>query len=196
MLSNSETYAHIGLIARHGPEWFRSLGTAWEPGTLLLTVTGAVARPGVLEVPFGTTIGAAVNLAGGADPGTPAVLLCGYAGTWLCPGVVWEMSLSTVMLRGQHASLGVGLIAILPTNFCVLTENARILHWLADESARQCGPCRSARMRSSNDSQVDRGLAALSRPRAVRRDRTEWISLDDWGYPWPVGVPMASPGVV
>jgi NADH:ubiquinone oxidoreductase subunit F (NADH-binding) len=141
MLSNAETYAHIGLIARHGPEWFRSVGTASEPGTLLLTVTGAVARPGVLEVPFGTTIGAAVNLAGGADPGTPAVLLGGYAGTWLRPEVAWGMSLSTVMLREQHASLGVGLIAILPTNSCVLTENARILRWLADESARQCGPC-------------------------------------------------------
>ena len=56
LVQNVETLAHIGLIARHGSDWFRQVGTVEQPGTALLTVSGAVDRPGVYEVAFGTSL--------------------------------------------------------------------------------------------------------------------------------------------
>lgn len=140
-LSNAETFAHIALVGRHGPDWYRSVGTASEPGTLLLTVSGAVQRPGVIEVPFGTTIGEALSMAGGPTGPSNGLLMGGYAGTWLRPEAVQDVPLMTLRLKEIGAGLGVGLLALLPDTSCVITESARIVRWLADESAQQCGPC-------------------------------------------------------
>ena len=74
LIQNVETLAHVAQIARFGADWFRQTGTGDEPGTTLVTVTGAVARPAIVEVPIGTRIDRIVARAGGAgraDRGVP-----------------------------------------------------------------------------------------------------------------------------
>jgi NADH:ubiquinone oxidoreductase subunit F (NADH-binding) len=44
-------------------------------------------------------------------------------------------------LKQLGYSLGCGVIAVLPSGRCGVVETARILAYLAHESARQCGPC-------------------------------------------------------
>jgi NADH:ubiquinone oxidoreductase subunit F (NADH-binding) len=69
LINNVETLAHLALIARYGASWFRSVGLPSAPGSTLVTVTGAVARPGVYEIEMGTPLGQVVTLAGGRPSG-------------------------------------------------------------------------------------------------------------------------------
>lgn len=140
MVSNAETYAHIALIARHGAAWFRSCGSPDAPGTALFTVSGAVARPGVVEAPLGTPVGEILRMAGGPTESLQAVLAGGFGGTWL-PPARFDLATTPRAFRAAGAALGPGILIALPEQACGVAETARILAWLADETAGQCGPC-------------------------------------------------------
>jgi NADH:ubiquinone oxidoreductase subunit F (NADH-binding) len=141
LVHNVETLANAALIARHGAAWYRSAGSEAAPGTVLLTVSGAVHRPGVVEVPFTTTV-AAVTAAAGGTTGLPhAVLLGGYFGRWAAADSVWAKTLEPASLGALGLSLGAGVVAVLPHGVCGLAETDRVLQFLARESAGQCGPC-------------------------------------------------------
>jgi NADH:ubiquinone oxidoreductase subunit F (NADH-binding) len=141
LVQNAETIAHAALIARNGSAWFRECGTASSPGTALMTLSGAVGEPGVREVDLAGTLRAVIQEAGGTPSRSTGALLGGYYGTWLNPGAVAALPLDAEVLRTAGASLGCGVLAILPADGCGIAESARILAYLAGESAGQCGPC-------------------------------------------------------
>ncbi|MFI1044584.1 NADH-ubiquinone oxidoreductase-F iron-sulfur binding region domain-containing protein [Streptomyces griseoruber] len=141
LVHNAETLAHLALIARYGPAWFRQAGTPDEPGTLLVTVSGAVRAPAVLEVALGTPLATVLDQAGGATQPLRAVLLGGFAGTWL-PARHLRTPLTRHDLAPLGAAPGAGVLVAVSEALCGLTETARILAYLAAHSARQCGPCR------------------------------------------------------
>ena len=140
-VNNVETLAHIALIARYGSDWFRQAGTQDAPGTALVTVTGAIARPGVYEIELGTPIGDLLARAGGPTDRPQAVLVGGYFGTWLAVDVAWQARLSGPALRSVQAAMGAGILVVLPESSCGLAETARVVRYLANQSAGQCGPC-------------------------------------------------------
>jgi NADH:ubiquinone oxidoreductase subunit F (NADH-binding) len=76
LVQNVESLAAAALIARRGGAWYRS------SGTLLVTVTGAVAQPGVIETRLGTTVAEVLERAGGRPRSVQALLLGGYFGGW------------------------------------------------------------------------------------------------------------------
>ena len=141
LVQNVETLAHVALIGRFGSDWFRSLGAADAPGTTLVTVGGAVPQSVLIEIPQGIALAEAVNAAGGLTSDSDAVLLGGYFGAWVESATAWGLELDTELLRQRGYSLGCGVIAVLPSSRCGVVETARILAYLAHESARQCGPC-------------------------------------------------------
>ena len=139
LVQNAETLAHLGLIARHGDAWFRSVGRPDAPGTTLLTTSGALRRAGVIEVPLGTRLSDV--LAGGQPSQSLAgVLLGGYGGTFVGPED-FDVLLAPEPLSAIGAHLGTGVVVALPAQGCPLAETARIARWMAGESAGQCGPC-------------------------------------------------------
>jgi NADH:ubiquinone oxidoreductase subunit F (NADH-binding) len=141
LVQNVESLAHAALIARRGDDWFRSLGRNAAAGTVLLTVSGAVVRPGVIEVACGSTVDEVLALAGGAR-GTPrAVLLGGYFGGWINAQQAGTMVLDPRGLRAAGGSLGCGVVSVLDDASDPLDVSARIMQHLANESAAQCGPC-------------------------------------------------------
>ena len=143
LVSNVETLANLALISRHGAGWFRSAGTPSAPGTALVTVSGAVRRPGVHEVAFGTPMRDVLALAGGAGEvgGVQAVLAGGFFGSWLPGGAALDTPAAPDALRSAGASFGAGVFLVLPAWGCGLAETARVVRYLARQSAGQCGPC-------------------------------------------------------
>ncbi len=128
LVLNAETVAQIALLAAGHP----------GPLTRLVTVTGAVAAPGVLEILDSAPLASLVERAGGFTEPPRAVLIGGYSGTWLPWSTAAPMSVESLSQQGIQP--GAGLVHLLGSA-CPVNAVAEILGYLAAESAGQCGPC-------------------------------------------------------
>jgi NADH:ubiquinone oxidoreductase subunit F (NADH-binding) len=141
LVQNVESLAHAALIARFGAEWFRRVGTSQSPGTVLLTVTGRWAEPRIVEAPLGVPLGEILQLGLGDARSFQGVLLGGYGGGWVTPKEALAMPLTEEAARQYGSSIGAGVVALLPTNVCPLSEVSRVVTYLEGQGAGQCGPC-------------------------------------------------------
>lgn len=141
MVSNTETLAHLALIARRGAQWFRELGTPSQPGSALVTLSGPVAHPGVYEIELGSPLSSLIAAAGGAGSRLRGVLLGGYAGAFVGAERLGALALSDEHLAAHGARMGAGVVALISEDACPVAETVRLAHWLAGQSTRQCGPC-------------------------------------------------------
>jgi NADH:ubiquinone oxidoreductase subunit F (NADH-binding) len=139
LVQNVETLANLALIARHGPAWARSAGTAEEPGMVLATISGAVRMSGVLEAPLGVPLSDLFARCGGLTRPAQAYLVGGYFGRWVEPA--HDLALSRASLASVGGTLGARAIAALGSDACGVIETARVVSYMAEESAEQCGPC-------------------------------------------------------
>jgi NADH:ubiquinone oxidoreductase subunit F (NADH-binding) len=168
LVQNVETLAHLALIARFGPRWFRAVGTAREPGSMLATVHSKDGSQ-VIEAEIGAPLRTLVN-----TQGAQAVLIGGYHGAWLPVGLSGTLTLDNAALKDHGAAVGAGVIAALPADRCGLVEAAWVVRYLAAESAGQCGPCLNGLPRMAA------GLAELAgrgHRRQVRADLERWSGL-------------------
>jgi NADH:ubiquinone oxidoreductase subunit F (NADH-binding) len=141
LLDNVETLAQLALLARHDADWFRGRGTDDSPGTALVTVTGAVRRPGVYEIDLGSSAGQLVRLAGGLTGPAGGLLLGGLGGSWLPLAGAGRLALEYRGPGGADPALGLASLLVLPASVCGLAVTSSIVSYLAGESAGQCGPC-------------------------------------------------------
>jgi NADH:ubiquinone oxidoreductase subunit F (NADH-binding) len=141
LVQNPETLAHLALILRHGARWFRAAGTLGHPGTALITLGGAVARPGVQEIALGAPLQAAIDRAGGLTDELQGILVGGYHGCWIPAAALADVTLDDEGLAWYGASLAAGVLVALGAAACPVQEVAQIMAWLERESAHQCGPC-------------------------------------------------------
>jgi NADH:ubiquinone oxidoreductase subunit F (NADH-binding) len=137
LVQNVETLAHLALIARRGPRWFRAVGTRDEPGSMLATIRRADGKPRITEVPLGMPL---KELTGEVRP-DQGVLLGGYHGTWISGQQAVALTLDNTSLEPAGARVGAGIVITLPADRCGLIETANAVRYLALESAGQCGPC-------------------------------------------------------
>jgi NADH:ubiquinone oxidoreductase subunit F (NADH-binding) len=168
LVQNVETLAHMALIGRYGASWFRTAGTFDEPGTMLATLHMPGSHPQVIETAPGAALHHLLDL---QRRPAQAVLVGGYHGTWLPVERAAALPLSNVALRGEGAAIGAGVLAALPVDRCGLRETARVLAYLAAESAGQCGPCLNGLTR------IAHSFSLLAEPGV---HRTERAAVERW----------------
>ncbi len=148
VVNNVETLANVlDIIERSGPA-FAAVGTAGSTGTKLFCVSGHVVRPGLYEVPFGTTLKSLLAKAGGVAGGKSlqAVLLGGAAGSFVTPAEL-DVPLTFEGTRAIGASLGSGVVLVLDDSVDIRDILLRIAAFFRDESCGQCVPCRVGTVR-------------------------------------------------
>ncbi|WP_211169517.1 NADH-ubiquinone oxidoreductase-F iron-sulfur binding region domain-containing protein, partial [Pseudonocardia bannensis] len=141
LVSNVETLAHAAWIARHGAAAYRSVGTPDSPGTTLVTLSGACARPGVYEVPFGLSVADLFASVGGGFTSSPVGFVMGG---WFGGLLAAERATVTCCyeaVRAAGSGLGCAAITALRADEDPVAVAADIAAWYARESAAQCGVC-------------------------------------------------------
>jgi len=131
------------IVANGAPAWIDA-GSRHDPGTTLVQLTGAVAKPGIAEVPMGTPLRRIVEeLGGGVRKGhkMKAVLVGGPAGGFLPPGEL-DVEYSPASLAERGAILGSGTIVVADDQACLVDTATLLTRFLSDESCGKTIPCR------------------------------------------------------
>jgi NADH-quinone oxidoreductase subunit F len=143
LVNNVETLVNVLDIVSEGGLAFARSGTADSTGPRLFCLSGHIRRPGVYEVPMGTTLRALIELAGGLLDGRKlqAVLLGGAAGSFVTESQL-DVPLSFEGTRAIGATLGSGAVMVLDDTADLEAILLRIARFFRHESCGQCVPCR------------------------------------------------------
>jgi len=178
-VNNVETLANVLAILEDGPGGgarFATTGTEGSTGPKLFCLSGNIVRPGLYEVPFGTTLGELLELGGGVPGHRPirAILLGGAAGVFVGPDVLGT-PLTFEGTRAIGATLGSGVVMVFDEAADLVDTLRRIAAFFRDESCGQCVPCRVGTVRQ------EELLARLADRVEVRSREDELRLLADIG---------------
>ena len=151
-ICNVETLANLPGIVLHGADWFKEQGTETSPGTKIFSLTGAVKRNGLIELPMGTPVLEVVDAIGlHKDAGTSleqqasalpkAVQVGGPSGALFPPGAE-GLTLDYEGLASVGGIIGSGGIVALDSSACIVDIVRYFLAFSACESCGFCAPCR------------------------------------------------------
>ena len=133
VVNNVETFMAAALIATHGSDWFRSVGTEQSSGTKLLSISGDCEKPGIYEYPFGASIQDILKDCGAAD--TQAVQIAGAAGFTIPPSEFERC------IAFEDVSTG-GSFMVFNQNRDLLDMVKNFANFFVHESCGFCTPCR------------------------------------------------------
>ena len=148
IVNNVETLINVLEVLRIGGPEYARIGTEKSTGPRLFCLSGDIARPGVYEVPFGETLGALLERAGGVPGGhaLQAVLLGGAAGGFVRPDEL-DLPLTFENVRAAGVTLGSGVVVPFDDTVDLRAILVRIAAFMRDESCGQCTPCRVGTVR-------------------------------------------------
>ncbi|RJP65695.1 MAG: NADH-quinone oxidoreductase subunit F [Ignavibacteriales bacterium] len=150
VINNVETLATVPLIINMGADEFRKIGKEKSPGTKTFALTGHVANTGLIEVPFGTTLGEIVNNIGGGitndegkllDTGFKAVQIGGPSGGCLTEEHL-DLPLDFDSLISIGAMVGSGGLVVMNKQTCMVKIARYFMQFTQNESCGKCVLCR------------------------------------------------------
>jgi len=144
VINNVETLANLPAILRGGARRFGSIGLNEARGTRLVSLSGSVRRPGLAEVPMGTTVRQVIDLVGGGVPEGRAVGFAAVGGpsSGLLPSSELDVPLRPGMLHASGVVMGAGGITVFDDGASPVQVAARLSQYNAAESCGKCTPCR------------------------------------------------------
>lgn len=143
-VNNVETLANVAPIICHGAEWYRQFGTSESPGTMIFSLGEDVNRPGIYELPFGTSLRYLIEQCGGGIKGDrkiKAIMPAAPSSAFLLPDKI-ETPLDPVSMREAGSALGCGVVRVVSEGTCIVEEVLKISEFFTVESCGQCPACR------------------------------------------------------
>jgi len=155
IINNVETFCYIPAILLKGPRWFTQQGTGGCQGLKWIGVGGHVNKPGVFEVPMGTTYNELFDMCGGILGGAKLKAFCpsGPTGGFLpatfaqygldfkCFGPKGE-PLNEWAKAGGFACVGSAAVIVLAEGTCLVDAALNFTRFYRNESCGKCVPCR------------------------------------------------------
>jgi NADH-quinone oxidoreductase subunit F len=143
-VNNTETFASVPWILRHGGDAFLALGKPNNGGTKLFSVSGHVARPGNYEVRLGTPFAKLLEMAGGMRPGRKlkAVIPGGSSMPVLPADIMMATDMDYDSIAKAGSMLGSGAVIVMDDSTCMVRALERLSYFYYEESCGQCTPCR------------------------------------------------------
>ncbi len=144
IVNNVETLACVPAIVGRGPEWFKSIGPEKSPGPKLYCVSGHVQRPGVFELPMGTSLREIIYThAGGLPEGKrlKAVIPGGSSVPVLTADEI-DVAMDFESVAKAGSLLGSCGIIVMDEDTCMVRALRIIARFYHHESCGQCTPCR------------------------------------------------------
>jgi NADH-quinone oxidoreductase subunit F len=143
-INNTETYASVPYILKHGAKTFLELGKPNNGGVKIFSVSGHVNKPGNYEIPLGTPFAELLKMAGGVRNGhrVKAVIPGGSSAKVLPGRVMMELTMDYDSISKAGSMLGSGAVIVMDETTCMVKALQRVSHFYYEESCGQCTPCR------------------------------------------------------
>ncbi|SFM42238.1 NADH-quinone oxidoreductase subunit F [Variovorax sp. OV329] len=173
IVNNTETLAHLPGILREGASWYRGLGLGAASGTKLYSLSGDVLRPGLYELPMGTSLQELVFEHGaGMLQGKEfkAVFTGGPSNTLLTRSDL-DVPLDFDSVRQRQSRLGTGAMIVVSEGTSIVRKVAEYVNFFAQGSCGQCPPCKGGTF------QLARVLNRIDTGRGVRADLVALANL-------------------
>ena len=143
-INNVESICAATQVLKYGGEWFASMGTDKSKGPKLFQVSGPVKRPGIYELPLGTTYRELIyDWAGGPTEEIKAISP-GGSSTPLLPwtDAILDTSMDYESVAAAGSMLGTGGVFLVPKHDCIVDAMWNFVRFYAHESCGKCTPCR------------------------------------------------------
>jgi NADH-quinone oxidoreductase subunit F len=143
LVNNVETLANVPHILARGSEWFRSMGTADSPGTIVATVVGDVIAPDVGEVELGTPLRAVIDAVGsGVSPGRRIKAVLSGVANPVVTAAQLDVPVSYEGFQAIGSGIGAAGFIVYDDTTCMVDTAYRLSRFLSIESCGQCPPCK------------------------------------------------------
>lgn len=143
-INNTETFACVPYIVKHGGEKFLSLGIPNNGGTKIFSVSGHVNKPGNYEIGMGTPFAELLEMAGGIREGRKfkACIPGGSSVPVLPAQIMMDVTMDYDSIAKAGSMLGAGSVIIMDDTVCMVKALERLSYFYFEESCGQCTPCR------------------------------------------------------
>ena len=144
VINNAETLASVPHIINSGADAFTRIGDGADTGTKIINLSGAVRRPGLIEVPIGTTLRRLIYDIGGGPPEGSSLSVIGVGGpsSGVFPLSMLDTPIKPGFLHESGVMLGAGAVIAMDDSMDALSVVRNLAQYNANESCGKCTPCR------------------------------------------------------
>jgi len=144
IINNVETISHVRHVMEHGADWYRQWGTERSPGFQLISLSGQVKKPGVYEIPYGTTLRELIyDMAGGTVDDRPikSIVPGGLSMPHILPDKL-DTGIDFESIQQAGSMLGSGGVIVICEGEDIVPIALRTVSFYREESCGKCTPCR------------------------------------------------------